>query len=79
MEERRNQTVENILLEIGSLKEISKHTRNELIRLNEHISVQNNRVGRLEQHRSFTNGVVAFLVVFFIPIAVKVLSEWIIK
>lgn len=71
MEERRNNSLDRLLVEIGGLKEMCKTTHETVSSLNTRVGIQNGRVGKLEKWQSYLMGMGTILVLLVVPIALK--------
>lgn len=76
-EERRQSNIEALLVEMGSLKEITRSTNSKVAELSEKVGIQNGRVGKLERWQSFLYGVSAILTLTIIPIAIRYFPDFI--
>jgi len=76
MEERRQNSIDNMMLAIGRLEEIGKATSASVTTLSERVGVQNGRVSRLERWQAFIQGALAIVTVLMVPIFIMVVSNW---
>lgn len=76
MEERRGATIEHLLESMGEIKQIGKQNSDSLRELNEKVAIQNGRVGKLENWRSYMLGAVAVLSTMMLSIMVPVSIAW---
>ena len=76
-DERRIATLENVLVAIGELKSLTKSNNDWLKDLNDKVKVQNGRVGELEKWKAYLFGINTVIVIFLVPIAIKVITDWI--
>jgi hypothetical protein len=72
MEERRGNSIDRVLVEIGSLKEKCDRTNVTVESLNTRVGIQNGRVGKLEKWQSYLMGMGTILVLLVIPVVLKV-------
>lgn len=71
MEERRNNSLDRLLVEMGSIKEMCKTTHETVESLNNRVGIQNGRVGKLEKWQSYLMGMGTILILLVVPIALK--------
>ena len=76
-DERRQASIENVLVEIGHIKGIAERNASWLQDIDTKITIQNSRVGKLEGWRSFVIGALTIVNIIVIPIAIIVLTEWV--
>lgn len=74
--ERRTHTIDNVLISIGEVKQISDYTHNEVRDLVVKVGIQNGRVTKLENWHTFMRGAISILVLLILPIAISVFSSW---
>ena len=76
-DERRQASIENVLIEIGHIKGIGERNASWLQDIDSKLTVQNSRVGKLEVWRSFIIGALTIVNIIIVPIAIIVLTEWV--
>ena len=76
MEERRMATLDNILESLGEIKQIANHNQHNIEGLLNRITVQNNRIGKLELFCASAKGVLIVVTVLLIPAFVRAFSVW---
>lgn len=67
--------MDSLLITIGELKQTAKDTHDKVDALNIKVGIQNGRVGRLENWKSFVLGMGAILTLLVIPMAMKYFPE----
>lgn len=75
MEERRNTSLEQMLIAMGKLEQITSDTNRTVSELSTKVGIQNGRVGNLEKWQAFIQGAVAIIIVLIIPVVLKVVTE----
>ena len=75
MEERRSNSVEMVLIEIGKLQAMTSNTHDQVSALNVKVGIQNNRLSKVENWKSFMFGMGFVLSMVVLPIALKVIPE----
>lgn len=75
MEERRQSSIETLLLEIGSLREVATSTKTTISALSDKITVQNGRVGKLEKWQAYLTGMATICVLLLVPITIRYFPE----
>ena len=82
MKERRNATIEMVLLELGEIKQVGSDTRERLNQLVERVGIQNGRVGKLEISDAEKKGAINTIKLFMIPLGIMLLGycfNWVIN
>lgn len=74
-EERRQASIETIIMEMGSMKQLASDTKTHVENLVKQVSIQNGRVGKLEQWVSLLKGMGIVIVLIILPIAVKIIPD----
>lgn len=78
-EERRQSSMDNILLAIGELKATTVDTNNKVGELNVKVAIQNGRIGKLELEKAkqdgFIKGLTILVSVLLLPVVLIVISE----
>jgi len=69
-EERRNNSINDVLIGIGEMKGDIKASLGWLENLNTKVAEQNGRVGKLEKRNAFYAGAIAILSVITLPLIV---------
>lgn len=75
MEERRNATLDTLLIEIGHVKATVTDVKDKVDELEKRVSVQNGRVSRQEMWKAYMTGAVAILSAFMVPVILMISSE----
>jgi hypothetical protein len=75
-QERRENTLENILLKIGHIEEIGTQNHESLIALNQKVAIQNGRVGVLENWKAYMLGAIAVLSFLVCSILIPISIWW---
>lgn len=70
-EERRKSSIEFMFVELGKLQETARNTHEIVQNLDVKVGIQNGRVGKLENWKSFVLGMGCILTLLVIPMAVK--------
>ncbi len=74
-EERRQASIETIIMEMGSMKQLASDTKTHVENLVKQVSIQNGRVGKLEQWVSLLKGMGIVIVLIILPIAAKIIPD----
>lgn len=81
MVEKRQATVENILIELGALRSGVEDTKRGVEGLNVKVGIQNGRIGKMELQGAFIKGIICVLtfIVFSIaiPLGLELFKRWI--
>jgi hypothetical protein len=75
MEERRQNTIDHLLTELGHVKQIGSDNSRILGELNVKVGIQNGRVGKLERWQAFMQGGMALMVLLVLPIALYLAKQ----
>ena len=70
-EERRSATIEMVLIELGSIKQLASDTRDTVTKLDVKVGIQNGRIGKIERWQALLQGMGIILVLMVIPIVVQ--------
>lgn len=76
MEERRQNSIDSILMLLGELKQLGENQTQIISALDQKVKIQNGRVKSLEMRNSFIAGAISLIVIVVIPIAIRVFSSW---
>lgn len=76
--ERRQSSIDTLVLEIGALKEIASATNKSVSEVSHRVGIQNGRVGKLETRNAFIAGGLAILTILVLPIVFIVIQQVII-
>ena len=79
MEERRNMSLEAILVAVGEIKSIAHINNETLIKLDGRVATQNGRVAKLERWQAYTQGAVTVLILMVVPVIIKIVAEAFLK
>lgn len=74
--ERRLGSMEAVLITLGKLEQSTTDIKETTVAIDKKVTVQNGRVGKLEQNYSFIRGAVAILILIVIPIIINFVSSW---
>ena len=76
MEERRAVSMEYIISELATIKQVGLDTRDNLNSLVERVGTQNGRVGKLEHWQAICIGATAVLTLLVIPVVIRFSGIW---
>jgi len=65
MDERRQSSIESVLLAIGEIKQVGLQNKENIVNLVEQVKIQNGRVTRVERNQEFTKGALWVIGVVF--------------
>ena len=77
-EERRNSSIEMMIMEIGELKQLSTDNGKILKELSERVGIQNGRVFKIEKWQAFIQGAITILVLLVAPVFLQFASKFLI-
>lgn len=78
-DERRKSSIESILIELGSIKQMTSDTKDTVTKLDVKVGIQNGRIGKIEIQQSFWKGAIALFILLNLPIFLYVVKEIISK
>lgn len=76
MEERRLASMEFIISELATVKQLGTDTKEKVEDLIEHVAIQNGRMNKLEQWKSYLVGATTVLTLLVIPVALRFTGVW---
>jgi hypothetical protein len=56
------------------MDDFRQYIKDKIDDIDKKVTIQNGRVGRLEKWQYFTNGLICFIAIIFVPMAVRVMS-----
>lgn len=77
MEERRIGSINELIIHVGEIKQLSQSVDSTVRELKEKVTIQNGRVGKLERWQAFIQGGLAILTILVLPVFFMVASTWI--
>lgn len=74
-EERRTASLEQVLVELGKISQLSSDTRATMADLSLRVGIQNGRVSKIERWQAFLQGCGAITVLLVLPVVVQFFSR----
>ena len=74
-EERRQNTLDNVLTGLGELKAIADSTSRQVSEINARVAIQNGRVSKLEEWKNKAQGSLNVIIVLMLPVGLYIAYE----
>lgn len=75
MEEKRQASLDSILIQLGEIKAQTHTTFQKVDELEKRVTIQNGRVAKGELWRAYMTGAIAILSAFMVPVILMISSE----